>query len=84
MNKWLTVSTVARELGMSTRSLYRLCSECGLITAKFRGSLRILAASVRHYQKARIAQQLLEAGQELPEGLAEEIENFDKNYFRQL
>lgn len=72
--KWITVNTAAGELGISPRSIYRLVAAGALIGAKFRGSLRILTASLRHYEQAMIAAYLLENGIELGASQAAEIE----------
>ena len=72
--KWITVNTAATKLGISPRNVYRIVTAGGLIGAKFRGSLRILTASLRYYEKAMIAAYLIENGINLSEEQAAEIE----------
>ena len=60
--RWLTIRSVSTHLGISDRGVYRLAAEGSLIAAKFRGSVRILANSLEHYEKACLAQYALENG----------------------
>jgi excisionase family DNA binding protein len=75
--KWLTVRTVSEALGVSDRTVYRMASQGALVAVKFRGSVRILAISVRHYEIASRAAYQLDNGLELLEKDIEKLEEDD-------
>lgn len=72
--KWLTEKDAGKEIGVSDRTIRRLCKEGRLIWAKFRGCRRIFAKSLDHYAMLQAAEALRDCGVEISPELKNEIE----------
>ena len=60
--RWLTPAEAGRELSVSTKTVYRLCSEGRIVAIKIRNSLRIYSPSLDGYVHERVQDFSLSTG----------------------